>query len=377
MFYTSSRLQTRRDRKGFYGVLSFKDGSTNKELRRKLKATTRTAAKLELEEWRQKEEEAAINKVSQEVEVPYFLDYAGEIVEYRRTMKEVSGARIQDYRDIMSRLERLFPKKRVNEYTSKDIEKFYESLKKQGKSNHTVRTVHYFLKMVFDKALKEELIIKSPMQFLKAPKKENLRGGINSLSLGGARDFIATLSALPPSAPRMAAFLAFYTGMRRGECCGLRWEDIDFDNKVIKVKRAIGKAYDGNSFEIKDTKTHQVRDVAIPGALLDELKTWKERQGSKGFVLGHGEEWSAPDFIGKKYAAMIEALGIRGIEGRLLTFHDLRHTYATITIAQGADVVSVASQLGHADVSMTLNTYASVLPQAKKQVASIMDKLTQ
>lgn len=175
----------------------------------------------------------------------------------------------------------------------------------------------------------------------------------------------------------MAALIALYTGMRRGEVCGLRWIDVDINKQVFHVQHATGMDYETTNWQLKDTKTSKNRDIAIPDALATKLKEWKGIQGDEAYVIGENGTFASPEYIGKRYSAMIEALDIRGIEGRLLTFHDLRHTYATLTIAQGADVVSVASQLGHADVSMTLNTYAGVLPQAKKQVASIMDKLSQ
>lgn len=378
MKFSSSRLQQRKEQPNvFQGVLSYKENGKYREIRKRLKAKTLKAAKLELEEWRQEEEGQAANKKSVRGKCPCFVEYAEEIIAYRKALKEVSGARLHDYGVLLGTIKKYLPNKRINEYTQSDIQRFYKRLTAQGKSSQTLHKTHYFLKMVFDKALQEELIEKSPMMFIKTPKKENIKSGINSLTMDGAKDFISLISALPPSAVRMATILAFYTGMRRGECCGLRWSDVDFDKKVIKVQRAVGRAYENNAYELKDTKTHNAREVAIPDALLTELEDWQELQGDERFVLGKGGEWPNPDYIGKKYTATIETLGIKGIEGRLLTFHDLRHTYATITIAQGADVVSVASQLGHADVSMTLNTYASVLPQAKKQVASIMDKLAQ
>lgn len=377
MKYTSARLYHRKDRDGFQGILSYKEDDKHKELKKKLNAKTIKAAKLELEEWRQAEEQKALNTEVKEQKVPKFREYAQEIIDYRRAMKEVSGSRYHDYTIILKTVSKNMPDKKLNEYTNRDIEAFYKKLRKQGKSNQTLHKTHYFLKMVFTKALREELIIKDPMLLIQTPKKENIKTGINSLTEEGAKDFLEIIKVMPQTIVRMATLLAFYTGMRRGECCGLRWIDVDFKNKVINVRHAVGKSYEDNSHELKDTKTHKKRDIAIPDALLKELKAWKKIQGDERFVLGMDGAWCNPDYVGKKYMAMIEVLGIRGIEGRLLTFHDLRHTYATLTIAQGADVVSVASQLGHADVSMTLNTYAGVLPQAKKQVASIMDKLSQ
>lgn len=375
MRFTSCRVQKRKDREGFQGVLSYKEDGKNKELRKRLKATTTKAAKQELEEWRQEEEKKALNTKLKVQEVPLFFDYAEEVIAYHETVRDVSAARLYDYRIVYRKLQRDFENKPLNQYSQRDIENLYAKIKKSGGSDHVLLRIHYVLKKVFDKAEIEELIEKNPMRHMKAPKPKKKKPGINSLTEDGVKDFLTVFNTPPLNRVKMAALIALYTGMRRGEVCGLRWIDVDLKKQAFHVQHATGMDYETTNWQLKDTKTSKNRDIAIPDALVEKLKEWKDIQGEEPYVIGENGTFASPEYLGKRYSAMIEALDIRGIEGRLLTFHDLRHTYATITIAQGADVVSVASQLGHADVSMTLNTYASVLPQAKKQVASIMDNL--
>lgn len=377
MKFTSSRLYQRKDRSGYQGILSFKEDNKHKEIKRKLKASTLKAAKQELEEWRQSEEKKALNTKLKSKEVPLFLDYADEVIAYHETVRDVSAARLYDYRIVYRKLQRDFENKPLNQYSQRDIENLYAKIKKNGGSDHVLLRLHYVLKKVFDKAEVEELIDKNPMRRMKAPKPKKKKPGINSLTAEGVKDFLTIFNTPPLNRIKMAALIALYTGMRRGEVCGLRWIDVDMSKQIFHVQHATGMDYETTNWQLKDTKTSKNRDIAIPDALVTKLKEWKDMQGEETYVIGENGTFASPEYIGKRYSAMIEALDIRGIEGRLLTFHDLRHTYATITIAQGADVVSVASQLGHADVSMTLNTYAGVLPQAKKQVASIMDKLSQ
>ena len=378
MKYTAVRVQKRDDRGGYFeAVLSYKENGRFREKRKKLKAKTKKNANFEAENWRQAEETKARTVAVEELKAPRFIEYLEDEIQYKTDMKQVSAARVHDYHKSLNDLKANFPNKPINEYSRKDIENFYRKEQKKGVSNYTLRRLHYILKMAFDKAGKEGLLDNSPLSYVDIPKPQKMKPGINSLDVEGMKDFIATLSHLEPSAVRMGAFLALYTGMRRGEVCALRWRDVDLRRKVLYVKQAVGISYDNATYELKDPKTHKTRDIAIPDALIKELQEWQTINGTEEFVIGHDGTFTHPEYLGHRYMALVKLLGIKGIEGRPLTFHDLRHTYATLTIAEGADVVSVAAQLGHADVSMTLNTYAGVLPHAKKQVASIMDDLAE
>lgn len=76
----------------------------------------------------------------------------------------------------------------------------------------------------------------------------------------------------------------------------------------------------------------------------------------------------------RAYGVTVSAGDSKGSEGRRVTFHDLRHTWATVAIAEGVDVKTVSSTIGHANAAMTLNIYASSDPDAKRRAAIIMDK---
>ena len=98
-----------------------------------------------------------------------------------------------------------------------------------------------------------------------------------------------------------------------------------------------------------------------------------KRFPSEAYVLGDVAGYLAPQRINIGWRALSSSWGIIGTEGRIPTFHDLRHTYATLAIAGGADVRVVSAALGHANAAMTLNTYASADPQAKKQLGKTVD----
>ena len=177
----------------------------------------------------------------------------------------------------------------------------------------------------------------------------------------------------------MAIELALTTGMRRGEICALRWSDLN-DDCTITVSHAFGLKEGG--YYLKEPKTHSsARTIPLTKRTFEVLRAMHkdsmrilEGMGVRSadpFILGTQEPDSRPynpSLLGKEYAAFCKMNGFN------CTFHDLRHTFATMMIAAGTDVRTVASYLGHASVSMTLNIYADVDPDAKlNAVEKIMD----
>ena len=180
--------------------------------------------------------------------------------------------------------------------------------------------------------------------------------------------------AAQPSPLGMAIELALTTGMRRGEVCALRWSDLG-DDGTVTASRALGNAE--GDFCLKESKTQSSRRT-IPltrhtwQALRDMRAESIRKMAAFGlsgdpFILGTQEPDSRsynPTQIGKDFDAFCKMNGFR------CTFQDLRHTFATMMIAAGTDVRTVASHLGHTSISMTLNIYADVDPDAKKAVVS-------
>ena len=181
------------------------------------------------------------------------------------------------------------------------------------------------------------------------------------------------VAAQPPPLG-MSIELALTTGMRRGEVCALRRSNLG-DDGTVTVSHALGNAESG--FCLKEPKTQSSRrTIPLTRHTRQALRDMRAESIRKiaafdlsgdPFVLGTQEPDSRPynpTQIGKDFAAFCKINGFRCI------FYDLRHTFATMMIAAGTDVRTVASHLGHASISMTLNIYADVDPDAKKAVVS-------
>lgn len=250
----------------------------------------------------------------------------------------------------------------------------------------TVRKALQLLKRVCEYAVKHDVIAKNPCDDVVQPRlvtKEK-----NSMSVEGYQKVAAFLRDSEPTPLKAGASIALYTGMREGEVCGLRWQDVSLERSELHVRHAIVEVEHGT--ELGETKRAASTRAVSFGEVLKAVLTERhdqimQRAVENGFsteqfgrlyVLGDVDgAYFAPERLGKEWGQLARAMGWHGLAGRYVTFHDLRHTYATVAIASGADVMAVASSLGHSDPHITLKTYANADPAAKKRTADIMDKV--
>lgn len=220
---------------------------------------------------------------------------------------------------------------------------------------------------------------------LKKPKEEP-----NALDSHERERLLADLAAdgtRPNASPvmRLGVLMAFFTGMREGEICGLRWRNVDFRAKTIRVCEAVGR--DGNEPYVKEPKNGgSRRDVPMPQTLADELRArrawWQERCLAAGvpfrdsfFVLGDVDgSFMNPKLLYRAWLRRRDRLGLVGTQGKPPSFHDLRHSFATAAVAGGMDIKSIASIMGHADAAMTLNIYASADADAKRRTMDAVEQ---
>lgn len=175
--------------------------------------------------------------------------------------------------------------------------------------------------------------------------------------------------------------VALPLGLRLGEALGLRWEDVDPDAGTLRVAVALQRRK--GSKELVEPKTHQSRrPLPLPSVLLAALKVHRMRQLEERFAAGpawkdHG--LVVPSTVGtaieprnltRHFKSVLQAAGLPDIR-----FHDLRHTVASLLVAQGVHPRVVMEILGHSQISLTMNIYAHVLPEAQRAAVATMDAL--
>lgn len=157
----------------------------------------------------------------------------------------------------------------------------------------------------------------------------------------------------------LGILLSLHMGLRIGEICALSWEDVDFTNRIIKVRHTVARVRDESlktdrktCLIIDSPKTKaSVRDIPIPSALLPDLYSWKRASSSK-YVVSEKDTFVSPRTFEYRYHCILTESGVKSIN-----YHALRHTFATRCIEAGVDVKSLSEILGHANVGVTLNTY--------------------
>ena len=208
------------------------------------------------------------------------------------------------------------------------------------------------------------------------------RPGGSTLRYWTAADLRTFLRAAQGEHLYPALHLAAFTGMRRGEVCGLRWADVDLDAGVVTVRQTRTSSADlvvgtGTHVVVGEPKTGHGRRVDLDPATVTVLKGWRRQQAEDRLALGgswpdHGLVFTDaggqpphPDTVSGSFDRVVAGAPVPRI-----TLHGLRHTHATILLAAGTPVKVVSERLGHRDVTTTLNYYGHVIPGIQGQAAA-------
>lgn len=262
---------------------------------------------------------------------------------------------------------------RICEVTVDDVTDMIGNLiHERGLAKATARRGFFALNQVMKEAMKVDGLPSNPCALIKPPKKAVPRW--NPLSVAKTSVLIKTLMEMKMTKTVFSALCALMFGISEGEICALQLKDIDLsDTKSLLVKHAIGR--DGSSTYVKVPKTESRRRrifltdrmVAVFRARISELErecVLSERElTEEHFIVGRpdGTYWN-PRLLSKGWGQLSDTLDLRGLEGLRLSFHDLRHTFATCANAAGLDVSTIAHIMGHSKETVTLMVYISVDP---------------
>ncbi|MBR4711487.1 MAG: tyrosine-type recombinase/integrase [Clostridia bacterium] len=244
--------------------------------------------------------------------------------------------------------------------------------------------LHYYvcLSSCLEQAVRLELLKSNPMDRVPRPKLRKPK--VRYLTEKQCVDLLTALCRDQNVAFRAAVLLALLCGLRLGEVGALRLSDVDFDAGTIDISRALKYTPARGSFEADPKSDAGDRLITLPAAVLSLLTQIRDYQAACCRLipnLWRGEGWIVCAWDGaqlhhdtpsKWFRAFADRNGFEG-----LRFHDLRHTHASILLANGIDVVAVAARMGHEDPSVTLRTYAHALARRDKDSARVFDALLQ
>jgi integrase len=267
----------------------------------------------------------------------------------------------------------------VTKLTPADLDVFYGTLIRQGLHPLSVRKCHAVLSAALHQAEKWGWIDRNPIVRASPPparQKEIVPPTIEEVRL-----LITECERTNPDLARLFT-VAATTGCRRGELCGLQWGDVDFENATLTVARSISDT--PGKVEVKDTKTHAARRMALDSLTVEVLRTQRgaadERAKAAGTTVGpHGFVWSQEVDARLPYRPIRVSGTFRTVRDKLelnnVTFHGLRHFSATALAGRGVGIRTIAGRLGHANPNLTLRTYAHFLDVADREAADAMGEL--
>lgn len=305
------------------------------------------------------------------------------------TLKEYTAVQ---YRDIYEkRLKPYFGNMRIKNITALDVRQWLTDLERSESSQKLTKEPDktklkdnskgvYFrtLSAMLGIAVRWEIIDDNPCRRVTMPKSKQT--SVKALQKSDFDNLFTKIDTYPEVKAVLLIYLISLTGVREGEAAGLKWQDVDFENKVIHIEREVIYIPKKKGVTVTPPKSaNSNRDIFISDLLCDKLRAYKtiqEKEISQRGDLYTDEGYIITQFNGSPVHASTIRKWIKKAfefcEVPYVTVHGLRHTYASLLIANGVDVRTTASQLGHSSPSLTLNTYANPQNEAKRRAGDLI-----
>lgn len=280
------------------------------------------------------------------VEVPTFKVYANKWFDTYKKPK-LKPTTLQGYRsNLKMHLYPAFGDMRLDEITVETVQQFLND--RVDLAKNTVHTMFVLFSEIMDSAFEDRYIKSNPAKSKRINIPSTRKTERQALSPEQLRLIIAEISEkLTDVTERRLMALLLFTGMRRGEVMGLRWEDIDFEKRLITVNRAV--SYTTNQPIISTPKTKSGKRV-IP--LDDQLVTFLKPHLDTGYIIG-GKE---PPTL------MVTRRLLRNLDKKINMFgatpHVFRHSYISALAEAGVDLKTIQQISGHSNVTTTMGIYA-------------------
>ncbi len=286
----------------------------------------------------------------------------------------------------------------INKIRPTDIMKFYDLLEKDTQlvrkkgnngsktkkplSGKTILEHHRLLRAMLHRAVYWQLIVSNPAERVQPPRAKKPKR--RSYDDEQTKILLENLEKLTveDTKYKVAIILTIFTGVRLGELMGLEWQDVDFRNGIISINRSSQYLSDMGVFTKVPKTESSIREIAIPEfiiSLLEEYKLWYEEQKSlygelwtnsdRLFVQADGKPMH-PSSISKWFVKYVGTIGLP-----VINFHGLRHTNASLLVAQNIDIAVVSARLGHAQISTTLDFYVHPLLSHNRKAGYALENL--
>lgn len=257
----------------------------------------------------------------------------------------------------------------LSQLTPADVEAMLRRLAADGLSSRSVHHVRAVLRTALARAARHGLVARNAAALAEPPHVE--RREVRALDPAEVRRFLSALEGHPL---RCLFTVALATGLRKGELLGLRWSDIDLAAGTLTVRRSLQRIE--GKFRVVEPKTAKSRrTVPLPGVAVTALAEHRQAQasapvvGAYVFTTADGQPFHGTT-VWRALQSVLEAAGLPS-----MPFHALRHTAASLLLAEGVHPRVVMELLGHSTIALTMNTYSHVIPALEREAADRMERM--
>ena len=265
---------------------------------------------------------------------------------------------------------------KLNKLTQNDLQQFYARANNGGRlqykefhgdglSDRTVRSIHAICRKTLEKAVSENLITINPAIGCKLPPKKS-----HEMQMLTPEEMQSLLIQVKYEGYFEMLLLEHTTGMRRGELLALQWDDLNLTGGELNICRQVYHVK--GSMQITEPKTKSsIRTIILPKAVLNVLDEYKKSVNSRWlFPSPMVEDMPRnPQSVYKKFKSILEKANCKNIR-----FHDLRHTFATTALANGMDVKTLSSIIGHVSSQTTLDICLHSTHEIQRQAANKIEQ---
>lgn len=269
--------------------------------------------------------------------------------------------------------------KKLSSLRPLEIQSLYTEMQRRGLSAKTVRYVHSTLHSALKQAVNWGMLSRNPAEAVELPRRN--RKEMQALSPDEAARFLV---ATAEDRWHALFVVALFTGMRPSEYLGLKWSDVDLQKGTVTVQRSLVETGKGCPMQIDETKTaHSRRSIPLPPSVIRTLITHRSKQNEER--LAAGGNYQSQDFVFATHLGgavhnfnLIRRYFKRALKraglNESIRLYDLRHSCATLMLAQGEHPKVVSEWLGHASTTLTLDVYSHVLPSMRRDASDRLEK---
>lgn len=303
------------------------------------------------------------------------------IKEYTTDLKPLTLASYQQH--INKNIKPYLGAVKIKDLTTLQIQRVYNDLYsgvkgRKALSSKTIKNLHGVLHKALNQAYELKIISSNPSNICKLPKV--IKKEIKPLNADNISIF---MKEIKENRFEILFLVAMFTGMRQGEILGLKWECIDFKNGVIKIdkqlqkeKKPQGKYFFGT---LKNNKSREITPAPYVMKLLEKQYSNQMKHKLNADLVWENNGLAFTDEIGKNLSHATVYKEFKRIASKIgmpyLRFHDLRHTYAVLSLKNGDNLKIIQENLGHHDASFTLNIYGHVSDDMKRESSKHMEEL--